>query len=122
MKRTKQIDPATLLEDARKSEHRESYMLLSKNKNYRVGVGAEITASNQPSFFFEILVYPCSGTVNVDLLLLEKALILLKRLQAKGFLLSCQDSNCISCQRTVTAERLVAEYENIDSIMRQVYP
>jgi hypothetical protein len=122
LKRNKTIDPTNLLEEARKSEHRESYMLLAKNKNYRVGVGAEIAASNQPSFFFEILVYLCSGTMKVDLPLLEKALILLKKLQAKGFSLSCQDSNCISCQRTVMAERLVAEYEDIESIMRRVYP
>jgi hypothetical protein len=121
MKRTNRIDPAILLEDARKSEYRESYMLLVRNKNYRVGVGAEIAISNEPSFFFEILVYLCSGNEEVNLELLEKALRLLKELKAKGFSFSCQDSNCISCQRTVSAGRLAAEQKDIESMVKRVY-
>jgi hypothetical protein len=122
LKKTKSIDSATLLKEANESEHRESYMLLAKTNDYRVGVGTEMTVSNQPSFFFEIVVYLCPGAEKADLQVLERGLILLKELEAKGFSLSCQDSNCISCHKTVIAERLVAEYEEIEPIIRRAYP
>ncbi|WXG43710.1 MAG: hypothetical protein WED04_06670 [Promethearchaeati archaeon SRVP18_Atabeyarchaeia-1] len=121
MGNTKLIDPTALLEEAKESEHRESYMLLDRNKNYRIGVGAEVAPSNQPSFFLEVLVYLCPESDKVDLQLLEKALMLLKELKKRGFMMCCQDCNCVCCQRIVTPDELVAEYEGIESMMKKVY-
>jgi hypothetical protein len=122
LKKEKQIDPTMLLEKAKESEYKESYMLLEGTKNYRVGVGAEITPSNNPSFFFEVIVYLCSESDEVDLSILERGLMFLKELEARGFLLSCEDSNCITCQRMVTQEEMAVEYEDIELLIRRTFP
>ena len=122
MKETKLIDIKVLLEKAKNSEHKESYRVLERSRNYRIGIGARLEPTDQPSFFFEILVYLCPQSSKFDLQVLEKNLVLLKELQARGYSLSCQDDRCISCETTVPPQNLAAEYENIKSITKRIFP
>jgi len=121
MEETK-IDVKALLEEAKNSEHKESYRILERNPKYRIGIGIRLESSGQPSFFIETLVYLCPNPSRIDLSLLEKTLILLKELQARGYSLSCQDDHCISCETTVPPQNLAAEYETIKSITKSIFP
>jgi len=115
------IDVKALLEEAKNSEHKESYRILERNPKYRIGIGIRLESSGQPSFFIETLVYLCPNPSKIDLSLLEKTVILLKELQARGYSLSCQDDHCILCETTVPPQNLAAEYETIKSITKRLF-
>ncbi|MFX0198402.1 MAG: hypothetical protein ACFFCW_19965 [Candidatus Hodarchaeota archaeon] len=69
---SKEIDITALQQKADGSEYKESFIVLEKSKNYRVGVSVRFLSPNQPYFFIEVLVYLCHNSSQVDLSLLEK--------------------------------------------------
>jgi hypothetical protein len=118
MKESEPLDAKALLKAAEASEHGEVYRTLDKNPNFRIGVGVRLTPPNKPSFFVEILIYLCPSFKNVDLTVLEKSLKCLKELKASNCALTCQDGNCVSCEATVSANRLAEEYGKIKAVMK----
>jgi len=118
MNKIESTDIQALREDAEKSEHGEAYKVLDRSSNYKIGVGARLTPSGQPSFFFEVVVQSCLESSEVDLQLLEKNLVLLKKLQTRGYLLNCEDDGCISCEITVPSQNITTEYETIQSTIK----
>lgn len=119
LKETTPIDTEQLFNEAKKSEDKESYRLLEKNPGYRIGVGAELLRSDQPSFFFEVAIQLCREYEEVDLSLLEGNLALLKGLKTRGYSLSCQDGNFVSCRKKVTQDNMQAEYSSIKLLVRE---
>jgi len=119
LKETPPIDTEQLFNEARKSEDKESYRLLEKSRTYRIGVGAELLRSDQPSFFFEVVIQLCREYTEVDLSLLEGNLELLKGLKARGYSLSCQDGNFLSCRKKVTQDNMQTEYDSIKLLVRK---
>jgi hypothetical protein len=115
---TKTIDTKTLAEEAKASKHKETYRLLEKNQNYRIGVGARADSPDAPSFFIEVVINLSSGSSEVDLSRLEKSLHCLKMLQAKGYSLTYQDGNSISGEKTKTIQNPNEEYLTIKSLMK----
>ncbi len=113
-------DIHALRNDAEASEHGEAYRVLDRSNNYRIGVGARLT-SGQPSFFLEVVVRSCLESSDVDLQLLEKNLVLLKRLQTREYLLNCEDDGCISCEITVSPQNITSEYETIQLIIKSIF-
>jgi hypothetical protein len=120
MKEIKLIDIQVLLAEARNSEHKESYRILGKTNDYRIGAGARIGRSDQPSFFLEVLIYLCPDHVSVDIPLLERKLKFLKELTKRGYSTSCQDSNCIACEITLAPRNLSAEHKAIKSMIKRI--
>ena len=110
-----------LQEAAENSEHKESYLVLAKNRNYRLGVGVRLPSPTQSSFFLEVLVHLCSNDSQVDLVLLEKKLSLLRELQERKYVLNCQNDSSIFSEITVPAETLEAEYGTIESIAKRTF-
>ena len=102
MKESETLDVKALLEEAKASEHGEAYRTLDKNPNFRIGVGVRLTTPNKPSFFVEILLYLCPSFKNADLNVLENSLNYPKELKSRNYALTCQDSNCVSCEATVS--------------------
>lgn len=121
MNATKRINVQALQEAAKNSEHKESYLVLEKNRNYRLGVGVRLPSPNHPSFFLEVLVYLCSDDSQVDLLLLERKLSFLRELQEREYVLSCQNDSSIFGEITIPAENLETEYETIESIGQRLF-
>ena len=121
MNATRRINVQALQEAAENSEHKESYLVLAKNRNYRLGVGVRLPSPNHPSFFLEVLVflYPYSSS-QVDLSLLEKKLTFLGELQERGYFLSCQNDSSICGEITVPPKNLETEYETINSIGKKI--
>ncbi len=104
------LNPEALVEEAKASKHGEAYKTLDSRLSYRIGVGVRLRSSENYSFFIEILVYLCPASGNLDLETLEKCLACLKELEKRGYSLTCQDGECVSCETTVPAERLAEEY------------
>lgn len=117
----KTFDAATLLEEARVSEHKEAYRMLDKTLNFRIGVGVRLTLPNPPSFFVEILIYLAPDNDKVDLRVLEKSISALRELQERRFRAAFEDDNCLSCEAQVPAERLATEYELDKALMRKIF-
>jgi hypothetical protein len=119
VKESRPLDIKALLEEAKVSEHKEAYKTLDRNPNYRIGFGVRLTPPNAlPSFFVEILIYFCPSRSNANLTVLEKSLTCLKELQARNYVLTCQDGNCISCETAVSAQNLVEEYAAVKSLVK----
>ena len=118
MKEIEPLNAKVLLKEAKASEHGEAYRTLDKNPNFRIGVGVRLTPPNKTSFFVEILIYLCPSFRNADLAVLEKSLTCLKELKAENYTLTCQDSNCVSCEATVTSRSLAEEYRKVKALMK----
>ncbi len=121
MKENKPLDTKILLEEAKNAEHKEAYRTLEKNQNYRIGIGVRLTLLNTPSFFIEILLYLCPNSNNVNLKTLEKNLTCLKTLQTRNYTLTCQDDNCISCEKTTPTQNLTKEYTTVKALLTTIF-
>jgi hypothetical protein len=121
MRETHLIDIHILKSQAEKSEHGESYTVLERTRHYRVGVGARLGPSSQPSYFLEVVVHLCPSTFEVDTAVLEKSLAFLKDLQARSYSLSCEDDGCVSCEINVSPDNLSSEYEAVKSVIRKIF-
>ncbi len=115
------INIEDLLKAAKASEHREAYQTLEKNPNFRIGVGVRLAAPNTPSFFIEILLSLCPDSTNVNLATLEKNVTCLKALHARNYTLTCQDDNCISCEKAAPAPNLTKEYTTIKALIDAIF-
>jgi hypothetical protein len=119
MKPNQQVNAKDLLKQAKASEHKEAYQIISKTANYRVGIGARLPSvpTQTSTFFIEIIVNLCPVCSTVDLVFLERALTCLKALQENGYCLNCQDDNSILCEKLVTEQNLHIEFEKANAII-----
>jgi hypothetical protein len=109
----KQIDTAALSQQATSSIAKEAYLQLEKTQAYRIGVGARATLPTNSSFFVEINFSLSSEDGKVDLQRLENILACLKALEARGYTLTYDDSNCISCETKENVLNPNEEYREI---------
>lgn len=108
MKSSNHLDVHSLLKEAQSSEHKESYRVLEKTKNYRIGVGVR-TSAESPSFFLEVIIYRHSTKEHSTLSDIAQQLPLLKNLQERGYLVSCQDEICTVLEMLVPQDSLSTE-------------
>jgi hypothetical protein len=117
---TTKINTKTLLKTAESSEDNEAYQPIAKTEQCRVGIGARLPLPAQtPTFFVEIVVNMCPACTKADLNFLERALNVLKALEQKGYMLTCQDGNSILCEKTATEQNLQGELEEAKSIVEK---
>ena len=102
------------------SQDGESFKVLRKSQNYRIGVGVRRESANRLLFFLEVLVSMCVVGCTVDLERMERNLLLLKQLKNVGCSLTCEENSCISCEIAVASQDLAKEYAKIDSITCRV--
>lgn len=112
----KNIDVQSLLEEARISEHSESYMVLEKNEDIRMGTVARTTPEETPALFLEVAVVLNPGET-VDLNTLNRKITLLKELEARGYVMSCQDESTICSEVPTTEHSILDDIKTIKTIM-----
>ena len=117
MNQTKPIDTKALMEEAKTSRNKEAYKMLEKTPSYRIGVGARVDSPNPTSFFIEVIVKLSTEHDEVNLPRLEKILRLLKALQKRGYSLTYQDGNSISCEKTTSIHEISQECNATKSII-----
>lgn len=118
MKARKTIDAQALREQAKKSEAKESFEVLERRRNCRIGVGVRFESDGVPSFFIEVLIKLCSGLSPLDLGLMVTSISLLQKLKSRGYSLNCEEDGCVSCELAVPPEKLPIELESCKSIVR----
>lgn len=114
------LNPEALVKEAKASKHREVYRTLDSSLSYRIGVSVRFDFSENYSFFIEVLFYLCPASGSVDLETLDKCLACLKELEKRGYCLTCQDGECISCEATVPIERVSEEYFAVRSLIANI--
>jgi hypothetical protein len=100
-------DAKALMEEARASEHGESYRTVSKGGSYMVGVGAR-AAGRSGGYFLEVTVQLCGPASAVEIGSIERALPILRELRSRGYSLECREGS-ISCERVLAPSELEAE-------------
>jgi hypothetical protein len=117
MKNANKINIRSLQEEAKRSEDNEAFTVLAKIGNCRIGMGARLESSKEPTFFIEVLVSLCTGHDPMDLDIMERKLSLLRRLKQRGFVFNCEEDGCMSCELTVQSKGLIAEYKTTSSMI-----
>ncbi len=117
---TNSIDTASLAKDAAQSKHKETYHLLEKNQAYRIGVGARAKMPTPPSFFVEAIINMATDG-EVNLIQLERILQCLKTLKDRGYTLTYEDGNCISCETTTPIQDADKEYRAIKTLLQSAH-
>jgi hypothetical protein len=122
MKNSKPVNAKELLRQAKASEHKEAYQLITKTANYRVGIGARLPLSptQPPTFFVEVIINMCPACSKVDIAFLEHALCCLKRLEQNGYSLMCQDDNSILCEKLAAEKTLQKELETASNAVEEL--
>jgi hypothetical protein len=120
MREANNIDIHFLQEEAKKSEDKEAFTVLTRMPNYRVGVGARMESPEQTIFFVEIIVSLCASDHVVNLDFLKKNLAILRQLKERGYVLACEEDGTVSCELAVPLENLTVEYEATTSIIERI--
>jgi len=122
MRKTNKIDADSLQEEAKKSEDKEAFAVLARMRNCRVGVGARLESPSKPIFFVEIIANLCTDHHALNLDSLENSLLILRKLEEKGYVLTCEDDGSVSCELAVPSENLTLEYKAAISILTRAKP
>lgn len=121
MRKYERLNIQAILKEARSVEHREAYKTLYKNNYCRIGVIARYKSRKPAEIFLEVLVYLCPSLGKADPRFLRKSASFLEWLQRRGYSLTCQDGNCVSCEVEVPANRALAEYHAVMSLKRRAF-
>ena len=112
------INTKELHQISKDSANSETYQTLDKTKYYRIGVGARAT-SPAPSFFVEVIVNLSDESNHVDLSRLERVLLFLKDLEARGYSLFYESGKCVSCETKTDSTNINQEYTNIKTLIEK---
>lgn len=115
MEPSNKIDIHSLMEEARSSEDKESYRTLEKTYDYRIGIGVR-TATKSLSFFLEVFIYHHSKKDDIT-----QQLPLLKKLQERGYLVSCQDETCTVLEILIPQDSLSTELSCLKTILYKTF-
>lgn len=113
------IDVNALLMEAERSGQKESYEVLDRVRDYRIGVGGRLEPKSKPILFLEVLIKICTANSNVDLDPIEGAMTILKNLCKRGYSLNCEEGCCISCEIVIPPKSLAIEYIVARSIIER---
>ena len=117
--RANKIDAHSLQEEANRSEDKEAFAVLTRIRDFRVGVGARLGSPAKPIFFIEIIASLCADRSVVNLNSLENKLLILRKLKERGYVLTCEEDEAISCELVVPSENLTLEYDAAILIIRK---
>jgi hypothetical protein len=119
MRKARPPDVKALERGARKSQDKESFQVLAKMRNYRIGVGARLDSSGETCFFLEVLVDPCGNRSSLDLDLMEKSLMVLRELSERGYTLTCEEDGSVSCEKSTAPEKVDFEKQAVDAVVKR---
>jgi hypothetical protein len=121
MTKTEQLDIVTLAMHAQNSVDREAYVQMEKTRMYRIGVGAKANQSDASTFFVEVLINLSAENKEVDLHQMEDIIACLEALKLRGYSLTYEDDNSISCETKTTLEDPSQEYRIVKTLMHKAH-
>ena len=108
-----------LQKEAKKSEDKEAFQVLTRKANFRIGVGARLESPTKTVFFIEITANLYSGNPDLELDFLEKNLTVLRKLKKRGYSLVSDADGTVSCELTVPLKNLAREYNVTKSMIER---
>jgi hypothetical protein len=93
---------------------------LEKTKDYRIGVGVR-TSAKSSSFFLEVIIYRYSIKELSTMSDIAYQLPLLKNLQKRGYLVSCQDEICTVLEMLVPQDSLPNELSYLKTTIYKIF-
>ncbi len=94
-------DLASLARRARASDDGEAFTAVAKGSGYRLGLGARAAGNGGLVFYVEIVLDPFPDRPRLEPGRVRRQAAVCERLQSRGYELSCDDSGCITCERTL---------------------
>ena len=120
MGETDGIDIGALLRKARATESQESFVVVKRGRDFRIGAGVRVPRSGQHAFFVEAIVSLAPSSPAVDLRILESKLGFLKLLAAMGYSLTYQDDHTILCEAEFQKTKLVSECKALEAVLAEM--
>ena len=111
------IDIASLLKEASALEQRESYKMVEKTQNYRIGIGVRLSVHSS-SFFLELIIYHHSPDEHFPFSDPRQLISFLKTLQERGYVISCQEETCTALERMLPQDLLSNEVSYLKKLIR----
>ena len=115
-----EVSTKALVREAEESGNGESFRVLHKSDDYRVSAGVRLGASRS-TFLLEVLVYLCPPSSGVELAQLKVRLRLIEELNARGYILNCEDGGCVSCELALSPRRLASEERSVMSMVHKFF-
>jgi hypothetical protein len=97
------------IEAAERSANGESYEVLIRGENYRVGIAVTIREDRTSSFSIELLLRIFESFSVVDPSSLEKATGIIRVLVEREYLVAHEDDGWFCCRKFMKTEELVTE-------------
>jgi hypothetical protein len=116
----KMTDPKSLLDRARNSDDGEAYASIAKGAGFRIGVGGRTARGRDPSLFVEVVLDPFPERPRVNPGRLADQSEIVAWLEARGYLVACDDDGTITCERTVDANRAAEEVQAVKRLLGSV--
>jgi hypothetical protein len=108
----------TLTSQARSAEDHEAYHLVAKQEDFRIGLVA-IAAPNAPAALrVEVLLQVLAKNARPRIADLGRMKSILDILSKRGYSLEHHDSCWVLCERTVAADEVEEECEDVMAIIR----
>lgn len=110
-----------MIDTAERSTNGESYQIIMRGENYKLGVIITIQADRSPHFSIELLLRIFVSFSSVDPPLLEKATGIFNLLTERGYLVAYEDAGWFCCRRSMESGELIRECELIHKILEGYY-
>lgn len=116
MRSSNRSNVLSLVKEACSSEHKEAFRVLERTKKYRISLGVR-TFAKSLSFFLEVNIYHRLIEEHNTLSDITQQLLLLKKLQKRGYSVSCQDEICTVVEMRVPQDSLSGEVKYLKTII-----
>lgn len=103
------VSTKALLRRARESEGGEAYTSVAKGPGFRIGAGARVQPNRGSTVFVEVLLDPFPDRPRVVPGHLAQGGVVIEQLEARGYVVACDDDGTIACERTVAPQAVAGE-------------
>ncbi|MFW6304613.1 MAG: hypothetical protein ACOC1V_02420 [Candidatus Saliniplasma sp.] len=107
------VDTSKLIEKAKGDDLKESYEVILKKKDYRIGVGARVDESQENTFFIEVVVPISSGEGELNMDRMKRRVDLLEKFEEYDYRMKCEKDNSVVCEKNVSEEGIEKEYQRL---------
>ena len=108
-----------LEEQARNSEHDESYYTIERSEHFKVGTGVRVDKKHT-THFMEVIIQLCSEGCTVDMELLDRKMEVIKEFSNSDYYLKCEDDSSVCCEKEIGKEEFERELSYVKEQLNKV--
>lgn len=103
------LDPEKLEKEIGLSELSERLVLVRRTREYKLGIVVKKDNNGHLSYTLELLLSAMHNTFDVDVVLLEKASLIARKLVLRDYSLHHQGDGWILCEKTLKYSQILSE-------------